>query len=77
VEENELRLASARAQYDLGQSTNQDVVDSEVSLLDARNALAEVIAGYRIAILDFRLQTGTLRVTDDGRWGTAPGDVEP
>lgn len=67
VEENELRLNAARAQFDLGRSTNQDVVDAEDDLLAARNQLAAAIAGYRNAILVFRRDTATLRIQDDGR----------
>ena len=77
VKENELRLEAARAQFDLGQASNQDVVDAEDSLLGARDSLSDAIADYRTSILNFRLDTGTLRVTDDGRWGTEPGDIEP
>jgi len=68
VTENERRLEAARAQFDLGRSTNQDVVDAENELLSARNDYARAVAAYRIAILEFRRDTGTLRVTDDGRW---------
>ncbi len=76
VDENEIRLLAARAQFDLGQVDNQDVVDAENDLLAARNSLARAVADYRVAILEFRLDTGTLRVTDDGRWA-APGLFEP
>lgn len=68
VAENELRLEAARAQYDLGKKDNRDVVDSETALLGARNRLARAVADYRNAILEFRRDTETLRVTDDGRW---------
>lgn len=68
VAENETRLEAARAQFDLGKSTNQDVVDAETELLRARNAYAAAVAAYRVAILEFRRDTGTLRVSDDGRW---------
>ncbi len=68
VEENELRLAAARAQYDLGMTTNQDVVDAGDELLAARNDLAAAVSAYRNAILEFRRDTGTVRVDDDGRW---------
>lgn len=76
VKENEQRLEAARAQYDLGKSTNQDVVDTENELLLARNDFAAAVTAYRIAILRFRLDTGTLRVTDEGRWERpgAPGE---
>ena len=75
VEENELRLEAARAQFDLGQISNRDVVDSEDALLTARNDLASAISGYRSAILEFRRDTGTLRVTDDGQWQGSPSGV--
>ncbi len=68
VQENELRYAAASTQYDLGKSTNQDVVDADESLLRARNRLSGAVAGYRAAILEFRLDTGTLQVEDDGSW---------
>jgi outer membrane protein TolC len=77
VKENEFRLESARAQFDLGFVSNRDVVEAEDSLLGARNLLSNAIAGHRSSILDFRLQTGTLRVTDDGRWGIVSNDIEP
>lgn len=71
VRENERRLEAANAQYNLGRSTNQDVVDAEDDLLDGRNSLADAVSGYRIAILEFRRDTGTLRIDDDGRWEDA------
>ena len=67
VAENERRVEAARAQFDLGKSTNQDVVDAENDLLRARNEYAAAVAAYRVAILEFRRDTGTLRVSDDGR----------
>jgi outer membrane protein TolC len=76
VDENQLRLDAARAQYDLGKTTNRDVVDAENDLLVARNDVARAIAAYRNAILEFRRDTETLRVTDDGRW-ERPEEPEP
>ncbi|UCC28794.1 MAG: TolC family protein [Phycisphaerales bacterium] len=70
VQENEFFAEAARAQFRLGKSTNRDVVDAENDLLSARNQFAAAVAAYRVAILDFRRDTGTLRVTDDGRWET-------
>lgn len=66
VDENQFRLEAARAQFELGTTTNQDVVDAENDLLAARNSLADAVAAYRNAILQFRLDTGTLRISDDG-----------
>ena len=78
VKENELRLEAARAQYRLGRITNQDVVDAENDLLAARNQYAVAIAAHRVAILEFRRDTGTLRISDDGRWETpAPPRPDP
>lgn len=68
VKENELRVEAARAQYNLGKTTNRDVVEAENDLLSARNSQARAVAGYRRAILDFRRATETLRVTEDGVW---------
>lgn len=67
VEENGRRVEAARAQFDLGKRTNQDVVDAENDLLRARNEYAAAVAAYRVAILEFRRDTGTLRVSDDGQ----------
>lgn len=68
VEENLLRHAAAKAQFDRGLATNQDAVDAENDLLAARNDLAAALAQYRNAILEFRRDTGTLRVGDNGEW---------
>ena len=76
VEENVRRAEAALAQFDLGMSTNQDVVDAEDELLAARNDLAAAISAYRIAILDFRRDTGTLRVSDEGWWDDSPVEAK-
>ncbi len=76
VEENQLRVEAARAQYDLGKKENRDVVEAEEDVLQARNDLARAIAAYRSAILEFRRDTETLRVTDEGLW-EPPTDATP
>ena len=43
-------------------------MDAETDLLDARNELAVAISAYRVAILEFRRDTETLRVTEEGLW---------
>ncbi|MFQ5414571.1 MAG: TolC family protein [Phycisphaerae bacterium] len=68
VEENVFREAAATAQVQAGLADNQDLVDARNDLLDARNNLAGATADYRNAILEFRRDTGTLRIDDDGRW---------
>jgi len=75
VAENARRLEAAKVQFDLGKQTNQDVVDAEADLLAARNDYADAVAAYRISILEFRRDTGALRVSDDGCW-TEPGAAE-
>lgn len=77
VRENELRRDAALAQYDLGKASNQDVIDAENELLQAQDSLANAIADYRTAILQFRLDTGTLLVTDEGNWDPMAGFDSP
>lgn len=74
VEENEVRSAAAKAQFDLNKTTNQDRVDAENDLLDARNDYARAVAQFRIAVLEFRRDSGTLRVDDEGRWSVVDAD---
>ncbi|MGB0716798.1 MAG: TolC family protein [Phycisphaerae bacterium] len=76
VQENELRRDASLAQYNLGKASNQDVIDAENELLQAQDSLANAIADYRTAILQFRLDTGTLLVSDEGTWD-AHGDFDP
>ncbi|MFQ5461856.1 MAG: TolC family protein [Phycisphaerae bacterium] len=77
VDENAFRADAARAQFNLGKANNQDVIDADNEELRARDALAAAIASYRNAILQFRLDTGTLRVTDDGRWEKGTTETSP
>lgn len=77
VAENAFRHAAAKARFDLGESTNQDVVDADEDLLRARNDLAAAVADYRLAILEFRRDTGSLRITPDGGWIALPLDTGP
>ena len=76
VAENEFWLDAAKAQYDRGMITNQDVVDADNDLLESRNRGAAAVASYRDAVLQFRRDTGTLRITDDGWWAPA-GEFGP
>jgi hypothetical protein len=46
------------------------VVEAEDILLGARNKLAQAQASMRLSILEFRRDTGTLRINDEGRWRT-------
>ncbi|MDM8007697.1 MAG: TolC family protein [Phycisphaerae bacterium] len=62
------RRRAARLWFDLGKMNNRDVVEAQRELLDAQNNLAAAQAQWRLAILAFRLDTGTLRVDDQGQW---------
>ena len=68
VAENVFRHGAATSRYNLGKSTNQDVVDADEDLLRARNNLAGAVADYRLAILEFRRDTGSLRINTEGSW---------
>lgn len=52
----------------VGGVDNRDLIEAENQLLDARNRLAQAQAQLSLAILQFRRDTGTLRVNDDGAW---------
>jgi outer membrane protein TolC len=69
------RRRGARIRFQKGQVSNREVVDAENALLNARDRLAQAQSRIRLAILQFRRDTGTLRIDDDGRWyepGEAP-----
>jgi len=63
---SENRRAYAEFAFREGLLSNRDVVEAENDLLNARNAYAAAQAGLRVAILDFRRDTGTLRIDDEG-----------
>jgi outer membrane protein TolC len=66
--QNAERLEAAKVQFELGRADNLDVVNAEDELLDARNTAAAAVAAYRVSILAYRRDTGTLRVAEDGSW---------
>lgn len=71
IEINELRLEELlikQAEVDA-----QDLLDAEDALLTARNQFDEALTDFQIAILQFLLTTGQLRVGDDGRLLPLPG----
>lgn len=65
---NEVRQEQAEIEFELGKISNRDLVEANNDLRDARDNYANAQSGLRRAILDFRLATGTLRVTDEGHW---------
>ncbi|MCH7813049.1 MAG: TolC family protein, partial [Planctomycetes bacterium] len=73
----EFRAAQAKALDEMGRlQSNRDVIEAENDLRDARNTFSDAQADYRVAILDFLLSAGALRIDDDGAWVTytAPPD---
>lgn len=68
MELSENRRAYAEFAFREGLLSNRDVVEAENDLLNARNAYAAAQAGLRVAILDFRRDTGTLRTDDEGNF---------
>jgi outer membrane protein TolC len=64
---NETRESQARALLDAGWlSSTIDLFDAQTDLQRSRNDYADAIAQYRLSILQLLLQTGVLRVDDDG-----------
>lgn len=72
VRENEKRYQGAWELNRLGRATNQDLVDAQNDLLNARDRLAAAEAQVRTAILELRLATDMLRIEDDGTWRMPP-----
>lgn len=66
---NDFRRQQARALFERGrlQSIN-DLVDAENDFQSAQNQFAQALANYRLAILTFLRDSGTLRVSDEGTW---------
>ena len=66
---NVKREETARAQFERGRlSSNRDVFEATRALQNSKNRYAAQLADYRLAILSFLRDTGTLRVDDNGHW---------
>ena len=75
---NDTRRELARVKFEEeGSVPYNDVVDAENDWRDAVNSFADAQAAYRLAILQFYRDTGTLRVGDDGHWITAGASQPP
>ena len=79
---NEFRADQARTLYDKGiLSSNRDVVEAENAFREAKNRFARAQSDYRAAVLEFLRDTGTLRVSAEGRLLTftavAAGPAQP
>jgi len=62
------RREAATVKFELGAVRLRDKVEAEDALRNARNDYARAVSDYQVAILEFRRDTGTLRVSDDGLW---------
>jgi len=62
------RREAANIKFELGQVGLRDKVEAEDALRNARNDYAQAVSDYQIAILEFRRDTGTLRISDQGLW---------
>ena len=60
------RRAYAELSFQEGLVDNRDVVDAERDLLDARNGYASAEAELRVAVLQLRRDTGTMRIDSEG-----------
>jgi len=70
------RREGARIRFNQGKVSNREVVDAENFLLDARNSLARAQSQVWLAILQFRRDTETLRIDDQGHWPTNPPRIQ-
>ena len=71
---NEQRLEEQRLKAD--EVYAQTRVDTENELLDAQNNRDQAATDLRIAILEYLLATGQLRVDDDGLFNPLPGMIQ-
>lgn len=71
VEINRRRVEEQRLKID--QVDPQTIVDSENDLLEAENRRDRAVTGLRSAVLEYLLETGTLRVAGDGTFEPLPG----
>jgi len=62
------RRQAAQIRLRKGTISNREVTDAEEDLLRARNRLAGAQADLKLAILQFRRDTGTLRIDRQGKW---------
>jgi outer membrane protein TolC len=66
---NQRRNEMARVFMETGESrSTRDLAEAQDALQSATNRYAAATAAYRLAILTLLLDSGTLRVDDDGKW---------
>lgn len=63
----ERRVESTQLLLQAGRATQRDVLDSQSSLLEAKNALMQALVAHSIAGLQFQRDVGTLVVDEEGQ----------
>jgi outer membrane protein TolC len=63
----ERRVESTQLLLQAGRATQRDVLDSQSSLLEAKNALIQALVAHSIAGLEFQRNVGTLVVDEEGQ----------
>jgi len=69
------RRKAVKLRLDKGEVSNREVIEAEEALFHARNRVTEAQARYRLSVLEFRRDTGTLRIDELGQW-TLTDDVK-
>lgn len=72
----ERRLENIKILRRRGQVPPRRLIEAEEDLLDARNRRDQSLADLQTSVLEYLLQTGQMRVNNDGRW-LSPGTLVP
>lgn len=72
----ERRVENSRLQYEAGRVEVRDVLESEIDLRDARNALTAALIDYSVARLRLLVAMEALEIDDRGMWTEEKGDED-
>ena len=64
----ERRVRSTDLLLQAGRAEIRDLLESQEALLNAQNALASALVGYRVAELELQRDLGVLEVDEKGLW---------
>jgi len=64
----EKRLENAKTRFEAGELGNRDVVEAQLDLLRAQNALVEAILDHEVSRLQLKRDIGILFIKPDGTW---------
>jgi outer membrane protein TolC len=68
IEVENKRAEKAKLDFEAGRIGNRDLLESEQSLLDARNGRVQRVVEYELARINLERAMGTLEVEPDGSW---------